>query len=249
MIRLIIVEDEDFIRRGLVHTMDWLSMDCVVVGEASDGKEGLELIRSLKPDVVVSDIRMPYLDGISMIKEALTDTEFRSILLTSYAEFDYAKRAIEINVSSYLLKPVAEEDLAQAISKIREEMNEKTRENHSLADEIRTIIRQQSEKEYYVVKTLERIMEQFDQKLSIEGVSEELGVSSSYLSRRFKKITGSTFLEVLNEYRIIQSVKLLASGQYRVGEIAEKTGFSDYKHFYSVFKKCTGIPPSEYIKG
>lgn len=249
MIRLIIVEDEDFIRRGLVHTMDWLSMDCVVVGEASDGKEGLELIRSLKPDVVVSDIRMPYLDGISMIKEALTDTEFRSILLTSYAEFDYAKRAIEINVSSYLLKPVAEEDLAQAISKIREEMNEKTRENHSLADEIRTIIRQQSEKEYYVVKTLERIMEQFDQKLSIEGVSEELGVSSSYLSRRFKKVTGSTFLEVLNEYRIIQSVKLLASGQYRVGEIAEKTGFSDYKHFYSVFKKCTGIPPSEYIKG
>lgn len=249
MIRLIIVEDEDFIRRGLVHTMDWLGMDCVVVGEASDGKEGLELIRSLKPDVVVSDIRMPYLDGISMIKEALTDTEFRSILLTSYAEFDYAKRAIEINVSSYLLKPVAEEDLAQAISKIREEMNEKTRENHSLADEIRTIIRQQSEKEYYVVKTLERIMEQFDQKLSIEGVSEELGVSSSYLSRRFKKVTGSTFLEVLNEYRIIQSVKLLASGQYRVGEIAEKTGFSDYKHFYSVFKKCTGIPPSEYIKG
>jgi len=249
MIRLIIVEDEDFIRRGLVHTMDWLGMDCVVVGEASDGKEGLELIRSLKPDVVVSDIRMPYLDGISMIKEALTDTEFRSILLTSYAEFDYAKRAIEINVSSYLLKPVAEEDLAQAISKIREEMNEKSRENHSLADEIRTIIRQQSEKEYYVVKTLERIMEQFDQKLSIEGVSEELGVSSSYLSRRFKKVTGSTFLEVLNEYRIIQSVKLLASGQYRVGEIAEKTGFSDYKHFYSVFKKCTGIPPSEYIKG
>ena len=249
MIRLIIVEDEDFIRRGLVHTMDWLGMDCVVVGEASDGKEGLELIRSLKPDVVVSDIRMPYIDGISMIKEALTDTEFRSILLTSYAEFDYAKRAIEINVSSYLLKPVAEEDLAQAISKIREEMNEKSRENHSLADEIRTIIRQQSEKEYYVVKTLERIMEQFDQKLSIEGVSEELGVSSSYLSRRFKKVTGSTFLEVLNEYRIIQSVKLLASGQYRVGEIAEKTGFSDYKHFYSVFKKCTGIPPSEYIKG
>ncbi|MFH5836928.1 response regulator [Proteiniclasticum sp. C24MP] len=249
MIRLIIVEDEDFIRRGLVHTMDWLGMDCIVVGEAADGKEGLELIRSLKPDVVISDIRMPYLDGISMIREALTDTEFRSILLTSYAEFDYAKRAIEINVSSYLLKPVSEEDLAEAVRKIREEMREQSRENHSLADEIGAIIRQKSDKEYYVVKTLEKIVEQYDQKLSIESVSEELGVSSSYLSRRFKKVTGSTFLEILNEYRIIQSVKLLVSGQYRVGEIAEKTGFSDYKHFYSVFKKCTGTPPSEYIKG
>lgn len=249
MIRLIIVEDEDFIRRGLVHTMDWLGMECIVVGEAADGKAGLEMIRSLKPDVVISDIRMPYLDGIAMIKEALVDLDFKSVLLTSYAEFDYAKRAIEINVSSYLLKPVAEEDLAKAILKIREELAEKKIQKQSLTDEIGNIIRQEAEKEYYVVKTLESIVGQYDKKLSIEGVSEELGVSASYLSRRFKKVTGSTFLEILNEYRVIQSVKLLASGQYRVGEIAEKTGFSDYKHFYSVFKKCTGISPSEYIKG
>lgn len=248
MIRLIIVEDEDFIRRGLVHTMDWLSMDCVVVGEAADGQDGLELIRTLKPDIVISDIRMPYLDGISMIREALKDTDFKSILLTSYAEFDYAKRAIEISVSSYLLKPVAEEDLAEAILKIRMDLVDKTRENHTLADEIRDIIRQKEEKEYYVVKALKKIMEHYDQKLNIEAVAEELGVSSSYLSRRFKKVTGNTFLDILNEYRIIQSVKLLASGQYRVGEIAEKTGFSDYKHFYSVFKKYTGISPSDYIK-
>lgn len=249
MIRLIIVEDEDFIRRGLVHTMDWLGMECIVVGEAADGKAGLEMIRALKPDVVISDIRMPYLDGIAMIKEALVDLDFKSVLLTSYAEFDYAKRAIEINVSSYLLKPVAEEDLAKAILKIREELAEKKIQKQSLTDEIGNIIRQEAEKEYYVVKTLESIVGQYDKKLSIEGVSEELGVSASYLSRRFKKVTGSTFLEILNEYRVIQSVKLLASGQYRVGEIAEKTGFSDYKHFYSVFKKCTGISPSEYIKG
>lgn len=249
MIRLIIVEDEDFIRRGLVHTMDWLGMECIVVGEAADGKAGLEMIRALKPDVVISDIRMPYLDGIAMIKEALVDLDFKSVLLTSYAEFDYAKRAIEINVSSYLLKPVAEEDLAKAILKIREELAEKKIQKQSLTDEIGTIIRQEAEKEYYVVKTLESIVGQYDKKLSIEGVSEELGISASYLSRRFKKVTGSTFLEILNEYRVIQSVKLLASGQYRVGEIAEKTGFSDYKHFYSVFKKCTGISPSEYIRG
>ena len=249
MIRLIIVEDEDFIRRGLVHTMDWLGMECIVVGEAADGKAGLEMIRALKPDVVISDIRMPYLDGIAMIKEALVDLDFKSVLLTSYAEFDYAKRAIEINVSSYLLKPVAEEDLAKAILKIREELAEKKIQNQNLTDEIGTIIRKEAEKEYYVVKALESIVGQYAKKLSIEGVSEELGVSASYLSRRFKKVTRSTFLEILNEYRVIQSVKLLASGQYRVGEIAEKTGFSDYKHFYSVFKKCTGISPSEYIKG
>ena len=70
MIRVLIVEDEEFIRKGLVHTMDWLKMDCLVVGEAENGEEGFERILELKPDVVLTDIRMPKLDGIAMIEKA-----------------------------------------------------------------------------------------------------------------------------------------------------------------------------------
>ena len=111
------------------------------------------------------------------------------------------------------------------------------------------IMAQGSATNYYVVETIKAITKEFGSRISIETVSSELGVSPSYLSRKFKEVTGKTFLEVLHEYRIIQSAKLLATGKYRVGEVADLSGFSDYKHFYSVFKKYTGIAPTEYTKG
>ena len=104
-------------------------------------------------------------------------------------------------------------------------------------------------KNYYVEIALEKLMENYREKVSIESIALELGISPSYLSRKFKQITKRTYLEILNEYRIIQAVKLLGDGRYRVSEVAERTGFSDYKHFYSVFKKYTGMTPSEYGKG
>jgi two-component system response regulator YesN len=110
-----IVEDEDMIRKGLVFTIDWLSMDCVVVAEASNGQEGYERILEYKPDVVIADICMPFMDGIEMIQKASEKVKFKSILLTSYAEFDYARRAIEARVCEYLLKPVDEDTLIPAV--------------------------------------------------------------------------------------------------------------------------------------
>ena len=111
MLRVLIAEDEDIIRKGLVYTTDWLSMDCVVVAEAANGQEGLEKILECRPDVVIADICMPFLDGIEMIKRAAETVHFKSILLTSYADFEYARRAIDARVCEYLLKPVDEEQL------------------------------------------------------------------------------------------------------------------------------------------
>ena len=106
MLRVLIAEDEDMIRKGLVYTTDWLSMGCVVVAEASDGKDGYEKILECRPDVVITDICMPFMDGIEMIKKASKQVKFKSILLTSYADFEYARRAIEARVCEYILKEV-----------------------------------------------------------------------------------------------------------------------------------------------
>ena len=125
----------------------------------------------------------------------------------------------------------------------------KEEEKNPLLREMEDIIAKGSTTNYYVAETLRVITKEYRDKISIENVSSQLGVSTSYLSGKFKEVTGKTFLEVLHEYRIIQSAKLLASGKYRVGEVADLSGFSDYKHFYSVFKKYTGIAPTEYTKG
>lgn len=253
MIRVLIAEDEEFIRKGLVHTMDWLIMDCLVVGEAENGEEGYEKILQLKPDLVLTDIRMPKMDGIAMVEKAKKSVRFHSILLTSYAEFEYAKKAISLDVSSYLLKPVSEKELEEAVEKVRMDLKaykvEREEEKNTLLREIEEIMAKGSSSNYYVVETLKAITKEYGGKISIETVSSQLGVSTSYLSRKFKEVTGRTFLDVLHEYRIIQSAKLLATGKYRVGEVADLSGFSDYKHFYSVFKKYTGIAPTEYTKG
>lgn len=122
MLRVLIAEDEDIIRKGLVYTTDWLSMDCVVVAEAANGQEGLEKILECRPDVVIADICMPFLDGIEMIKRAAETVHFKSILLTSYADFEYARRAIDARVCEYLLKPVDEDQLAEIMRKLGEEI-------------------------------------------------------------------------------------------------------------------------------
>ncbi len=254
MLKIIIVEDEDIIRNGLVHTIDWLSMDCIVIADAANGQEGLEKILELSPDIVISDIKMPLMNGIEMIKRAMEKIKFKSLLLTSYAEFEYAKKAIELRVSDYLLKPVSEEQIRSSIEKVNRELLgtrkivESLRKNDEDANVINNYLLGDSGKNYYVKISLEKIRDHYAERISIESVAEELGVSASYLSRKFKETTNHTFLELLNEHRIQQSVKLLSTGRFRVSEIGEKVGFNEYKHFYAVFKKHTGLTPSDFTK-
>ena len=241
MLRVMIVEDEDMIRKGLVFTIDWLSMDCVVVAEASNGQEGYERILEYKPDVVIADICMPFMDGIEMIQKASEKVKFKSILLTSYAEFDYARRAIEARVCEYLLKPVDEEKLAQIMKKLGEEITSVRQVEYAM--EQAELEGGNLNLEYYMKLT------RYGEKLSIESISEEMGVSASYLSRKFKEITGQTFLDFLNKYRVQQAITLLNTKEYRISEISEAVGFSDYKHFCSVFKKYTLKSPTKFVKG
>lgn len=257
MLRVLIAEDEDIIRKGLVYTMDWLGMGCVVVAEAANGREGLEKILEYKPDVVIADICMPYMDGIAMIKEASKKVKFKSILLTSYAEFDYARRAIDARVREYLLKPVDEEELARVMEMLAKEVASSRQMEYVMEQaeleggmlNLEYYIQLDCSENRYAAQVIERIRRDYAKKLSIESISEEMGVSASYLSRKFKEITGQTFLDFLNKYRIQQAVSMLGTGRYRISEISDATGFSDYKHFCAVFKKYTLKSPTKFIKG
>ena len=253
MYRVLIVEDEDIIRKGIAYTMDWTSWDCCIAGEAVNGREGLEKILELKPDIVLADIMMPIMDGIEMVRAALKERSFKTVILTSYADFDYAKQAIDLNVSAYLMKPVDKDELKLAIEKIKEEINKDHRyeefyEKQKELDNPETIFIKEDSDNEYVRACLNATREHFAEKISIEGLSAELGVSASYLSRKFKEATGTNYLDFLNQYRIRQAVKLLKTGKYKVYEVSEMTGFTDYKHFNAVFKRYTNTTPSEFLK-
>ena len=256
MLRIIIVEDEDIIRRGLVCTVDWLSMDCVVVGEAADGMAGLALLEKEHPDVVITDIRMPKLDGITMAQRAQAKGLLpRLVFLSSYAEFAYAQKAIQLQAADYLLKPVEEQELAKLMQRLNREKNlEKVPEPSqiNLEQEARALIDWQSWLQSdalnpYVRVCLERIRSDYKAKLSIEMLAEEQEISPSYLSRKFKEVCGQTFGELLTKQRLRKAVRQLSTGTYRVYEVAEQNGFGDYKNFCVVFKKYLHVSPRDFM--
>ena len=118
MFSILIVDDEQLIRSALTAKFEYIGIVPDVLYEASDGKEALNIIRNKQPDIVITDIRMPVMDGITLletVKKDFPNIEF--IILTGYAEFGYAKRAMDFGVHSYILKPISNEELKSALLK------------------------------------------------------------------------------------------------------------------------------------
>ncbi|MBK5201234.1 MAG: response regulator [Spirochaetaceae bacterium] len=122
---IILVDDESLVRRSIKNNTPWSDYGFRVIGEANNGIEALELVEELKPDVVISDIRMPYLDGIGLIKElkrVYPNTII--IILSGYDEFTYAQTAIKYNVKEYILKPVSKKDFCDLLERTKKNLDD-----------------------------------------------------------------------------------------------------------------------------
>ncbi|HKL85948.1 MAG TPA: helix-turn-helix domain-containing protein [Treponemataceae bacterium] len=270
MIQILIVEDEEMILKGLQYTVDWLSMNANVIAVAENGKIGLEKIREYSPDLVLTDIKMQVMDGLTMIEKAYEEgLQFLPVILTSYSDFSYAKESIRLQVFDYLLKPVNDAKLEDLVSRasihLGKERNRrlvselvghnligsgKDNPNQGEASLIDSgaILMSVEVNNCHVKYALEKIKDEYKEHLSIDAIASELKISTSYLSRMFKQQCGQTFLDFLSRYRILKAIDLLRSGNYRVYEVASLCGFSEYKRFYQTFRKFTNIAPTEFLK-
>lgn len=126
MYSVIIVEDELLVSIGLQNLVHWADLDMTIVGCAQNGKQGLELYREKKPDLILTDLKMPGMDGIEMIREIRkNDTETKIIVLTSYEEYELIREAFKLKVSDYILKlKMLPEDMETVIGKVRQELQE-----------------------------------------------------------------------------------------------------------------------------
>jgi two-component system response regulator YesN len=133
MYKLLIVEDEAEVRNGIRNNIDWGSMGFEVIAEAGNGREALDIIENSKPDVVITDITMPIMDGLELsyiLKEEYPT--IRTIILTGYDDFKFAQRAIKYGVSDYLLKPVLPEDLSKLMLRIKNEIDSEIAEKEDI---------------------------------------------------------------------------------------------------------------------
>ncbi len=247
MRKVLLVEDEDLIRRGLRFQMDWTSVGCVVAGEAASGEEGLEKIGQLRPDIVVTDVRMQDMDGLEMLKRGLELCPFDAIIISGYGEFDYAQQAIRLGVAEYLLKPVDFNVLQAAIQKIvsrrqQESLTPRT-SDMPLAPDLDPV----NLTNRYAAEMLRYIQEHYAERISLTDLSQKLNISCTHLNAKFKAELGYTFHDFLNYYRITRAVELQKQGGLKLYEIAELVGFSDYKYFNKVYKKYVGYPPNKIV--
>lgn len=130
MLKVFLVEDEFVVREGIKNNVDWKSHGYDFCGEASDGELAFPMIQKLKPDIVITDIRMPFMDGLALsklIKKEMPWIEI--IILSGFEEFEYAKEGIKIGIAQYLLKPISGEDLLKEVDTVAEKIIEKQKES------------------------------------------------------------------------------------------------------------------------
>lgn len=121
MLKVFLVEDEIVVREGIKNSIDWEKNDLIFCGEASDGELAYPMIQKVKPDIVITDIRMPFMDGLELARLLKKEMPWiRIIILSGYEEFEYAKEAINIGITQYLLKPISKAELTKCLITIRD---------------------------------------------------------------------------------------------------------------------------------
>lgn len=230
--KLLVVDDEPVILGGLVKVIAGAAPLGAEVRQAGDGFEALDIMRGYMPDVTVTDLHMPEKNGFELIAEAReTGLCDRFIILTGYDEFEYVRRALRSGVVDYLLKPIDKEEMAGLLDHIGRQLP--SAEDSDCARHTKRILAYT--KTHYM------------QDLSLDHLAELTNLHPAYISSLFKKVTGDTFVNFLNAYRIGEAKKMLRSQRHlSVNKVGQQVGFETGHYFAKVFKKYTGVTPGVY---
>lgn len=161
---IILVDDEEEVRKSIIKKIEWQAAGFHVVGDAENGEDAMEKIEVLEPDVVLTDIRMPYMDGLALAEKVRQRyPSMKVVIFSGYDDFEYAQRAIKLNVTEYILKPVNVEELTSILKKIKASLDQEIEEKRNLS-RLRENYR----------KSLPIIREQFFNDLVHKSLPEEL---------------------------------------------------------------------------
>jgi two-component system, response regulator YesN len=261
MLGLLIVDDEPTIRRGIRESIDWESRGVRVVGEAGNGRQALELVRTLRPDVALVDIVMPGGDGLAFCDACRREhPEVCLIIVSGHDKFPLAQQAIRIGVDDYLLKPVGADQLAAAVDKVGRTL---MRQDFSGIKErlVRSMQASQdaahgasrpavnARAKRVLARVLDFIESRYLSELDLGAAAREAGVSPNHLCKVIRAGFDTTFLELAGRYRVEVAKTYLRGGALKLYDVADRAGFSDYHYFAKVFKKVTGLTPGEFRDG
>ncbi|MDF1550068.1 MAG: response regulator [Bacteroidales bacterium] len=243
---ILLVEDNEDVRTYIKNGL----ADKYRIAEAENGKEGIKSAHELMPDLIISDVMMPEMDGIAFckkIKTELVSCHIPVILLTAKTSIEHRIEGLETGADSYIPKPFNPKHLLIRIEKLielRQKLKEKFK-NESDFEPINMAVTSTDER--FLKKTIELIkLKIADTELGVENLGEEIGMSRSNLHRKLKSLVGQTPSEFIRTIRLKQAAHLLSSEDIPVSEIAYLVGFSSPSYFASCFHKLYSLTPTQY---
>lgn len=239
MSTVFIADDEMWITIGLKKLIEKSGQPFTVVGEANNGVTALEELEKKRPDILFTDIRMPGYNGLELLEKLKAKgLDMKVVLVTGYADFEYAQTALRLGAFDYLLKPIDEEKLGEVLERLLEIEGEQGGQEEAESEIPSTTVQ----------CIIQEIRERYTEPITLTDLAKKYGISIGHLSGLLKEELQLSFSEFIASKRIQKAKELLADERLSIEDIAEQVGYSDYFYFTKVFKKNTGISPSKYRK-
>jgi YesN/AraC family two-component response regulator len=238
-LRVMLVDDEYLIRNLIRMKLDWGAYGMEITAEAGGGAEALALIEQARPDIILTDISMPDMNGLEFSqKVAEKHPGIKIVIITGHDDFEYARRGLQLGIIDYLLKPIKTEELKAVAERlaamIKEERMRGREDEGPVADNV-------------VARAKAYISEHMaEEDLRLSSVAASLFISAGHLGRLLKKDTGQSFVELLTDIRIKRASELLRSTSMKSYEVGKQVGIHDPHYFSILFKKTTGMSVYEF---
>ena len=249
---ILIVDDEPRTRQGLNKTLDTWANGQYQIFTASNGEEAIETMKQRKVHILITDIHMPEITGLQLLKIAKEQNIYPVIIVISaYSEFEYAQEALRLGVINYLLKPISKKALIEAV-----EDAVKAVEKQERAGMIEKVVdkklvdanTQNPSNRIPIREAIDYININIKNELTQKEVADHVHLNPSYLSVLFKEHVQLTFSEYVTRRRIQRAKELLISTNLPINDIAEESGYKTAKYFIKIFKELEGMTPSAYRK-
>lgn len=229
----ILLADDDIIEQTGISFLFEKNQIQADLSYAENGEQALQMLQNDQFDLLITDIKMPLMDGVELVKRIRDfNKELPILVISGYEDFMYAKKLLRYHVLDYLIKPINFHDFIQVINRILELQPQETQGVHSDNEAINQVI--------------QIIRDEFDTPLTLETVASRIFLSPGYLSQKFKELTGVNFNKYLMDVRLEHALTLLTKTNMKVSKIAEKCGFSNASYFNRVFKRKKSMQPLEY---
>ncbi len=238
--KVYVVDDDTIILNEIVETVPWMDNGFEVIGYCSNPLTAIEDILNIRPDVVLSDLKMPAMDGIEMVrtlkKRGMT-CEF--VILSAYGTFEDSRSFFLMDGFDYILKPLQQEELQIVLERLLVRLTKK---------ETKFILPERESINPSFISLTEYIKDNFSKKHTLESLSKRFNLNPNYICNLFSKHYNTTLTRFITELRMNESIRLMSQTNEAFKEIAIDCGYSDYYYFCKVFKEFYGVSPSQYRK-